>query len=590
MTKKILWLVVSGLMVLSLVMAACGQAATEELEEEEVVSADIPKYGGEINVLQTSDIRGFDEAFTQSASVHSMKLTNSEISCGDWAKGPAGTGQTDWNGMNNRTDIKAGLLAESWTVTEPGHIIFKVRQGVHYGLNEDSEASRLMDGREYTAEDLVYNINRHLTGAKHYIPKAVPGFKEYSEVTATDEWTVEFKCNPKDFIWVLSLMLDYATMDMPREVIEEYGDMADWKNSVGTGPFFLTDYVPGSSLTYIRNPNYWETDPVGPGKGNQLPYADGVTQLIIPDESTRMAALRTGQVDWIPSVNRDQGLEIKRTSPGLSTMTFNPYGSSNAIYMRQDNPELPYSDRQVRRALHMAIDYESIIQNLYGGEADLLAWPFANAPGYQNAYLSLDEAPASVQEMYVYDTEKAKQLLADAGYPGGFITEVVVSDTGDNIDYLSIIKDMWQEIGVEMVIVPKETGAYSTIVGKRNYENMILGIGAPASTYARAILYSGEIRYNLSYVDDPLVEEAKVGMAEAVNNLDEAAADVLHKELMKYVLDQAWAVPRPAGYTYKFWWPWLKNYHGEDGPGYGNGYMWVRYVWLDQELKKEMGY
>jgi pyruvate/oxaloacetate carboxyltransferase len=59
------------------------------------------------------------------------------------------------------------------------------------------------------------------------------------------------------------------------EVVEKYGSGADWRNSVGTGPFMLTDLVASSSATLVRNPNYWDKDPVGPGKGNQLPYLDG---------------------------------------------------------------------------------------------------------------------------------------------------------------------------------------------------------------------------------------------------------------------------------------------------------------------------
>ena len=71
--------------------------------------------------------------------------------------------------------------------------------------------------------------------------------------------------------------------------------MALWRNAVGTGPFILTDYLSGSAATLVKNPDYWATDPVGPGQGNQLPYIDGIQYLIIPDVSTRQAALRTGK-------------------------------------------------------------------------------------------------------------------------------------------------------------------------------------------------------------------------------------------------------------------------------------------------------
>ena len=79
--------------------------------------------------------------------------------------------------------------------------------------------------------------------------------------------------------------------------MDKYGDMTNWKNSEGTGPFILKDYVAGSQVIMVRNPNYWMTDPIGSGKGNQLPYLDSVRCLILPDASTRQAAMRTSKID-----------------------------------------------------------------------------------------------------------------------------------------------------------------------------------------------------------------------------------------------------------------------------------------------------
>ena len=80
--------------------------------------------------------------------------------------------------------------------------------------------------------------------------------------------------------------MDYHSI-YPPELWEKYGDLTDWRNSCGSGPFILKDFVPGSSAYLERNDNYWETDPVGPGMGNPLPYLDGVEYLIIPDLSTK---------------------------------------------------------------------------------------------------------------------------------------------------------------------------------------------------------------------------------------------------------------------------------------------------------------
>ena len=78
-------------------------------------------------------------------------------------------------------------------------------------------------------------------------------------------------------------------------MIKEHGDVKDWRNLVGTGPFEITDWVEGSSITWTKNPNYWGYDEKYPE--NRLPYIDGMKMLVIPDVATRVAALRSGRID-----------------------------------------------------------------------------------------------------------------------------------------------------------------------------------------------------------------------------------------------------------------------------------------------------
>jgi peptide/nickel transport system substrate-binding protein len=110
-------------------------------------------------------------------------------------------------------------------------------------------------------------------------------------------------------------MSDFGIFHYPPETVAKYGDMKDWQNAVGTGPFMLTDYVSGSSITFARNPDYWMKDPLHPQ--NQLPYVDGVKLLIIPDTSTALSALRTGKLDVMEAVVWDDTVSLKKTSPDL---------------------------------------------------------------------------------------------------------------------------------------------------------------------------------------------------------------------------------------------------------------------------------
>ena len=100
---------------------------------------------------------------------------------------------------------------------------------------------------------------------------------------------------------------------MPPEVIEQHGDVRDWRNLVGTGPFMLTDIVEGASLTYTKNPDYWGYDEKYPE--NRLPYVDELTRLEIPEEATALAALRSGRIDFKPWTSMDAEIEPREDQP-----------------------------------------------------------------------------------------------------------------------------------------------------------------------------------------------------------------------------------------------------------------------------------
>jgi peptide/nickel transport system substrate-binding protein len=408
-------------------------------------------------------------------------------------------------------------------------------------------------------------------------------------LTATDKWTVVLKTTSDLFYNCGIDFSDFASI-IPREVVEKYGDMTDWHNSVGTGPFMLTDVVPGNSVTLVRNPNYWGKDPVGPGKGNQLPYLDNVKYLIIPDASTQQAALRTAEVDLMAAfttIDWETAGVLMKTAPKLLYKKYNQDTAPNCIHMRTDRS--PFNDKRVRQALMMATDFESLKRDLFGGDAQILTWPKTEIREYKNAYLGLDdpEMPTSVRELYTYSPERAKQLLEEAGYPNGFKTTITCPAM--NADYLSVIKDMWAKVNIDLTLDTLEPGAWVGIVMSRNFEQMIQGFVAPIGSLYNCIDFDGERFTNCSYVDDTHVKEVYSQM-QVSGMMDPPEADRMYKDLMKYVLDQAWVIPTPLPPLYHMWWPWVKNYRGEGSVGYDNSYNFTKFIWIDQALKKTMGY
>jgi peptide/nickel transport system substrate-binding protein len=546
-------------------------------------AADKPKYGGVITIITGELITSFDEVYGRHPAAHTLKLTNEELFRGDWTKGPAGTGQVDWavRGIG-RLDLAAGVLAESWEIPQQGTIVFHIRKGVRWALNGNSEASRLVAGREMNGEDIVYSLNSYAKNPRAYLNYAVSGVKD-ATITAPDKWTVKVEISPEFFEAAVSRVGDFASI-VPQEVVQKYGSMQDWRVSVGTGPFMLTDFVSDSSATLVRNPKYWDTDPIGPGKGNQLPYLDGVKYLLVLDTSTTLAALRTAKADVMRNVAWEDALNTVKMYPQMQSKKWMSDGGS-VTFMRTD--KAPFSDKRVRRALMMATDFQAILKDFQGGDGLVLSWPITNLKEYLGAYLPLEQAPDSVNELYKYAPEKAKTLFAEAGYPNGFKATVICSTAGTAQDYFSILKAMWAKVGVDLAIDPREPAVFSNIQASRSYDSMIFSTQGPIGALYRAEYASGNGQVNGSYVNDPAVSPVRAQMQlNALTN--PAEADRIHKDFMKYVLDQAWTIPYTYGQSYHLWWPWVKNFHGEMSVGYDNSFVFTKWAWIDQDLKEQM--
>jgi peptide/nickel transport system substrate-binding protein len=405
-----------------------------------------------------------------------------------------------------------------------------------------------------------------------------------AKIKALDKWTVEIKIAPEYFEPGISRFQDFASI-VPHEVVEKYSSMQDWRTSVGSGAFILTDYVAGSSATLVKNTKYWQTNPIGPGKGDQLPYLDGVKYVIITDASAREAAFRTAKIDVFTSADWETGARLTKENSKLIFKKHTQDTTPNNTFMRTDKP--PFNDIRVRRALFMATDFESIKNDLFGGEADVLTWPMTPVREYKDAFLSLDDAPDSVKDLYKYDPTKAKALLTEAGYPNGFKVTVTARNLAERVDYYSVLKNMWAKVGVDITMELKELAVWESITGARNYDGMIHSHTAPCGGIYRMINYRGPGRTNGSYINDQTVEEyyPKIQAAYITNPPE---ADRLHKELMKYVLDQAWVIPTPLPPLYHIWWPWVHNFNGTLSPGYDNTNKFTYFTWINRDLKEQM--
>ena len=618
MTKKLLFIFLACLMSLSLLIASCGDTdddgttavsgddnegkvttntGTADTETDTTTgtgsitepSSDKPQYGGTIITYTNTNWQDFDEIVGSPITFnHPMRLTNQELWIGDWSKGPAGTNDT--RGWGRTILFKTGDLAESWNFDgwDAGKLVFQIRKGVHWALDPDSEASKLVGGREVTAEDVVYSFKKLCTTPSAYLYKGYPSLREAS-FTAPDKYTFVVEAPPPTSVWFLRIV-DFMHI-FPHEVVETYGDKTDWRNLVGSGPFMLKDLVDNSSVTFERNDSYYAKNPCGPGEGDRLPYVDKVRFLIITDTNTRQSAFRTGNLDNLPAANWQDGPSFIKSYPDLEYYINPAYGGGGNVALRTDKE--PFNDIRVRKAIFKALDFPKIATALYGEGARWLAWPIGYNQDFKDAYLDVTDpdCPDEVKDIYTYDPEAAKQLLTEAGYPSGFKANIIVLNRTDVMDWFQTMQSYWAQVGIDVTLDPREQGAWYTILQNRDFPEMMWGTGAPINRLHDAACMSGTTATNPGFINDPVVEEARMKM-QTLTIADDPAADAIHRELMKHVLAQAWIVPMPGGVSYDLWWPWLKNFYGRpsQGVGYMNTDNWVTWAWVDQDLKKSMGY
>ena len=169
------------------------------------------------------------------------------------------------------------------------------------------------------------------------------------------------------------------------------------------------------------------------------------------------------------SVPWESRASLERTSPDLNQWEFDNWGSF-MIGMRNDTA--PYDDLRVRQALAAAIDMRTIIDNVFGGSGVMLNQPFP-AVWPETFYTPLDQLNADTQRAYSYDPDWARELLAEAGYPDGFETEIILPPSGRAVDLFSLIASYWAEIGVTLELQPTDEATIRNLERTRGHTHMI---------------------------------------------------------------------------------------------------------------------
>jgi peptide/nickel transport system substrate-binding protein len=471
------------------------------------------------------------------------------------------------------SDAIRGELAESWEWKEnPLRVEIKLRKGIMF-----PDKPGVMASRELVADDVVFAFNRLNNSPR----KLKDYFNHVAKVEATDKHTVVFTLNGYFAEWDYRFGYGYYSAIYPKEVAD--AGAANWRNVNGTGPFMLTDYVQGNSNTYSKNPNYWGRDKVNGGE-YQLPFIDKLVFRTIKDEATFVTALRTAKLDILENMRWQNVDELKRNAPRLQ---WSRWLSMSGTYLAFQVDQKPFDDIRVRRALNMAVNKKEIVSAYYNGNAELFAYPMH--PDYKGYYEPLEAMPASVKELYEYNPDRAKKLLAEAGIRNGFSFKVqVCACNPDHMDLLPLVAAYLEQVGVKIEIEPMEYAAFLSAMTTRKMTPgyfMNNGHTNPTTTIRKSFT-TGQ-QWNASGWSDPAFDKK---MDEVYAERDETKRQAMLKEMTREIIDKAPYIWLPTPYIHSAWWPWVKNYNGELRAGAVRpGPIYAR-IWIDQDLKKKMGY
>jgi len=520
-----------------------------------------PQYGGTITLRLDRDIVNFDPYFGAGMSINAAFME--KLHTDDWTLDPA---TFDYRIAFRPSAFVKAYVGTSWEITKPDTYVIHLRQGIHW---QDIPPA---NGREFVADDVVYHFNREYALGGGFtkastVASSASIFKNLKSVTATDKYTVTFVWNTTNPEAIMENMATGGSDQFIEnsDAVKLWGDVTDWRHAIGTGPYILTDFVSGSSATLKKNPNYWGYDERYPQ--NKLPYADALKILIMPDSATAMAAMRTGKVDIMSQVSLPNAQSIKKTNPEIVQLSI-PIGQANTIDPRNDTA--PFNDIRVRKAMQLAINLADIAKNYYMGTAEPVPASMTSKymkGGYGYPY---EDWPQDLKDEYAYNPTAAKKLLADAGFPNGFNTGIIV-DAAADMDLLAIVKGAFAGIGITMDVQVMDSPTWIAYVRNgRKYTQLAMpssgDLGFTYEPMRQLNRYLTGYAANYNMVADP-VYDTFAPKAAAATSLDDIKAAL--KGANEEVARQHYVISLLQPNTFELVQPWLKGYSGQNSAFWG---------------------
>ena len=418
-----------------------------------------PVRGGVLRMALAQDITGFDPH-------HNISLSTIV------ASGPCYNGLVRLDPETGQRVV--GDLAERWTVSPDGlAYTFTLKSGIKWH-----------DGKPLTTDDVLFSLKKMSTPVAGKTVTMTTAFVPVSRMEAVDDRTVRLvlKEVSPDLIWELAK--DQAKIE-PQHVALAGTDLN--KTVVGTGPFMLKSYSPGSSIELVRNPNYT----VEPGR----PLLDSILMTVVPDLATRIAALATGRVDtfgragpeWL---NSTQVKDLQTQNPAIKAY---PVADRISGHFMMNSKLAPFKDVRVRKAAFLAFDRQLAIQVISKGAGEL---PGFFPPGWGSSQQELGQFPGFRQPKD-QDRAEAKQLLTAAGFPGGLDITVLTRTIASTLEIAQFAAQQLATVGIRCTLKPVEDGKFFSFPDQDVAQASVFtpSPAMPVNDFAKAIALDGRFNY-----------------------------------------------------------------------------------------------
>ncbi|MBI2886511.1 MAG: ABC transporter substrate-binding protein [Chloroflexi bacterium] len=520
---------VAGALGLLLVMVAgCGPAAQPAASPEGQPSAQAPqiKRGGAIRYAQNGDPPTFDvHASSLGILTNQTRATHSRLTRYDYGK-------------ERGSLLVVPDLAERWEVSPDAKTwTFYLRKGVKFHNVAPA------NGRELVAEDIKYSFDR-IRGPAPSIWTGQYSFIESIEVA--DKYTVRFQLKQPSASALYRFTDGEAAWIVGRDVLEglaaNYGKTH--KSLVGTGPFMADAYDRGVALKYKRNPDFFGSGVSG------TPYVDEVEVLIINDAAARLAAFLSKQIDYfsVPLADLER---VKSSVPGGQIIENKGTNTLSGVVVNVSKP--PFDNVKVRQALKHGVNQQRIIDDLFKGAG---SWNGFMPGGLSSWAMPQEE----VKQLYRHDPEKAKQLLAEAGYSGGFKGDLLVFSQYSQvyIDVAEFLVADLKKVGIDLAVKLEPVAAGRKAVEEGNFalNNSAQITGLEPDEFVKDGLVPGGSR-NFGRLNDSKINDLAARQSVLV---DAKERRKIVDEIARQVAEVVPFVPIPNQWSYNAAQPYVKNY------------------------------